>query len=161
VCLSLVELQEEIVRCYLSLRQARRKLLQVPADMSRGIQTMFTRATRLRDAAHDSFRSLDAAITPWANARSVLLPAATRAGRMIFEATAQADLRLAARLHMAMDAAFPRYKHEAHMGPSLKDIARSMSLRLDDIVSEQTERNSYCSVNGRLVADDDDASDDM
>ena len=44
------------------------------------------------------------------------------------------------------------------MGPSLKDIARSMSLRLDDIVSEQTERNSYCSVNGHLVADDDDAS---
>ena len=79
---------------------------------------------------------------------------------MIFEATAQADLRLAARLHMAMDAAFPRYKHEAHMGPSLKDIARSMSLRLDDIVSEQTERNSY-SADGRLVADDDDAPDDM
>ena len=154
-----VAVQEEIVRCYLSLRQARRTLLQVPADMSRGIQTMFTRATRLRDAAHDSFRSLDAAITPWANARSVLLPAATRAGRMIFEATAQADLRLAARLHMAMDA-FPRYKHEAHTGPSLEDIARSMSLRLDDIVSEQTERNSY-SADGRLVADDDDAPDDM
>lgn len=152
-----IAVQEEIVYCYLNLRQARRTLLQVPADLSRGIHTMFTRASRLRAAAGENFRQLDT--VPWTNARDVLIPAAVRAGKMVVESAAQADLRLAARLHMAMDAAFPRYRHDAHKGPSLEDIARSMSLRIDDVVFEQTERSGYSADKRRLP--DDDAPDDM
>lgn len=119
-------LQEEIVRMYSGLQQARRTLAEVPADMCRGVTTMVQRGDRLRDAAAREF--CDPAYTEkllWRHAPAYLLHAAVLAARSVAVTKAEANYRLAACLHATMSKQFPEV-HSTHIPTSAEVATRMM-----------------------------------